>query len=66
MPEWLPHVLEALGGGVPAIVIIALAMEVWRRGNRIDVLTDRMFEADRKTAETLSGMAEILRRLDRT
>ncbi|MBM61955.1 MAG: hypothetical protein CL484_03265 [Acidobacteria bacterium] len=59
--EW-SEVIAALGGGVPAVVIIGLA--IWGRGRekRADELVDKMIEMG---VNTTNAMNELSRSIER-
>lgn len=59
--EW-PQVLDALGGGVPAIVIVGLA--IWGRGRekRADELTDKLMEMGINTTQAMNELSRSFER----
>ena len=59
--EWEP-ILTALGGGVPAVVIVGLAWQARNRQKRADDLTDRIIEMSINTANAMNELARQFER----
>lgn len=58
-----PDVISELGGGLPAVVIAALAFVNWRLLSRNDALTDKIIEM---STEQTSAMNELARAIERS
>lgn len=59
--EW-EAILTALGGGVPAVVILGLAWQVRDRQKRADELTDKIIEMSINTANAMNDLARQFER----
>lgn len=57
-----PEILQALGGGIYAVVIAALAWAYTRERNRTDALTDRLMDVHRSTINTLNDLTRAIER----
>jgi hypothetical protein len=58
--DWTTLITE-LGGGLPAVVIAALAFWIWNREKRINELTDKFIEQNGENINAMHSLADAVR-----
>lgn len=58
--DWT-SIIRELGGGLPAVVIVALGFWVWTRERRIDDLTDKIIEQNAENISAITRLTSAIR-----
>jgi len=58
--DWTSIITE-LGGGLPAVVIVALAFWSWNREKRINDLTDKFIEQNGENISAMNKLTSAIR-----
>lgn len=58
--DWTSIITE-LGGGLPAVVIVALAFWIWHREQRINDLTDKFIEQNGENIAAMNKLTTAIR-----
>jgi hypothetical protein len=58
--DWTSIITE-LGGGLPAVVIVALAFWIWNREKRINDLTDKFIEQNGENISAMNKLTSAIR-----